>query len=230
MSRLALLVGFLLLALGASARAADLPTGTWSVNVNGTKGELVIAEVGKDGKVKAKLLGTDVTGTWKGGVLRLNETAAVLEGRLVSEPGEKGKTKYTLTGTRTQVTLFPTDPDEYESRTGWYAQLTAETPVATDRIKAEVRGRLVCKDTTEAYVRVYRDEGFGLEEEIRIYFRLSEGEWKYWKDVLPKLDGQTVTITGALGQIPKRVKTSIPEGALYFERGFVIKTATETFK
>ena len=230
MSRLALLVGFLLLALGTSARAADLPTGTWSVNVNGTKGELVVAEVGKDGKVKAKLLGTDVAGTWKDGVLRLHESAGVLEGRLVSEPAEKGKTKYTLTGTRTQVTLFIEIPGDAEMKTGWYAQLTAETPVATGEIKAEVKGKVVCKDTTEAYVLVYRDEGFGLEEEIRIYFRLSEGEWKYWKDVLPKLDGQTVTVTGALGQIPKRIKSSIPEGALYFERGFVLKTATETFK
>jgi hypothetical protein len=230
MSRLALLVGFLLLALGASARAADLPTGTWSVNVNGTKGELVIAEVGKDGKVKAKLLGTDVTGTWKGGVLRLNETAGVLEGRLVSEPGEKGKTKYTLTGTRTQVTLYPVGPDEYESRTGWYAKIVTDNPAPVAEIKVEVKGKIVCKDTTEAYVLVYRDEGFGLEEEIRIYFRLSEGEWKYWKDVLPKLNGKAVTVTGSLGQIPKRIKSSVPEGALYFESGFVIKTATETFK
>jgi hypothetical protein len=95
----------------------------------------------------------------------------------------------------------------------------------TDRIKVEVRGTLVCKDATSAYVRVYRDEGFGLEEDIRIYFHLSEGEWKHWKNVLPKLHDQTVTVTGSLGQIRKGTKTSIPEGALYFAGTFDIKPA-----
>jgi hypothetical protein len=112
----------------------------------------------------------------------------------------------------------------------WAVRFAQNVEQPTDQIKAEVKGRVVCKDTTQAYIRVYRDEGFGLEEEIRIYFRLSEEEWKRWKDVLPKLHDQTVTVTGSLGQIRKGSKTSLPAGALYFDHGFVVKTATETFK
>src|SRR5262249_46042361 len=116
---------------------------------------------------------------------------------------------------------------EREVKTGWYAQKVVKE---VGEIKAEIRGTLVCKDTTGAYVSVKRDDGFGREEETRVYFYLSEGEWKYWRDVLPKLNGQTVTVTGPLGQIPKDPKTSIREGAMYFQGGFVVKTATEPFK
>jgi hypothetical protein len=228
MSRLALLVGFVLVS-AASARAAELPVGKWSVAEPAAKGELVIKEVARDGKVTATLSGNAVEGTWDGETLKLKGGDSNLEACLVVEEAAKGETKYTLTGFRwtRHPNFFDVNPGEIVVRRGWYAQKVVKE---ADRIKVEVKGTLVCKDTTEAYVRVYRDEGFGLEEEIRIHFRLSEGEWKHWKDVLPKLDGQAVTVNGSLGQVPKRVKTSIPEGALYFEHGFVIRTATETFK
>ena len=135
-------VALLLAASGGSAE--DLPNGTWRVNVAGKKGELLIAEVAKDGKVKAKFLGADVTGTWKDGVLTL-DAAGVLEGRLVTEPAEKGQTKYTLTGTYTQE-LGSADilnPKVYTTKTGWYAQITADTPPPLGQIKVEVKGVLV---------------------------------------------------------------------------------------
>ena len=75
--------------------------------------------------MKAKLLGADAIGTWKDGVLILNESATVLEGRLVTEPAEKGKIKYTLTGTRTIDSAFLPEPTP---KSGWYAQIVAEPP------------------------------------------------------------------------------------------------------
>jgi hypothetical protein len=220
-------VGFL--ALTASARAADLPVGKWSVAQPAAKGELVIQEVARDGKVTATLSGRAVEGTWDGETLKLKGGDTNLEACLVAEEIATGEIKYTLTGFRwtRQPNFFDVNPGEIVVRRGWYAQKVVKE---ADQIRVEVKGTIVCKDTTEAFVRVYRDEGFGLEEDIRIHFRLSEGEWKYWKDVLPKLNGRSVTVTGALGQVPKRLKTSLPEGAMYFEHGFVVKTATETFK
>ena len=229
MSRLALAAGFALLAFAATARAADLPIGEWSVVVNGTKGSLYVKEVGRDGKVNAALLGGDIEGTWDGTTLTFQRGSFKMEAFLVAEE-EKGQTKYTLTGTRVEriVSTFVSPPlPAQEVKSGWYAQKVVKEQ---GRIKADVKGTLVCKDTTGAYVSVKRDDGFGKETETRVYFWLSEGEWKYWRDVLPKLDGQEVTVSGALDQIPKDSQTSIPEGAMYFLRGFTIKTATETFK
>jgi hypothetical protein len=228
MARLILLAAFVLVS-ASPVRGADLPTGTWSVAVNGSKGTLSVNEVGRDGKVKAVLLSHALEGVWDGTTLTLKTGSVTLEACLVSEEDGKGETKYTLTGFRVEriANLFSDPPGEYPVKSGWYAQKIVKD---ADQIKVEIKGTIVCKDTTSAYVSVKRDDGFGREQETRVYFWLSEGEWKYWRDVLPKLNGQTVTVTGTLGQIPKDTKTSIPEGAMFFQRGFVIKTATETFK
>jgi hypothetical protein len=215
------------------ARATDLPTGTWSVNVDGKKGELVIKQVGEDKNVKLTLFGVECDGTWDGGVLTFRDVhrseggTADYDARLVSEPAEKGQTKYTLVGTRTAAGN-PPPPGLGPPKAGWYAQITVKPPAG--QIKVEVKGTLVCKDTTSAYVSVKQENVFGKEEETRIYFRLSEGEWKEWRHFLPQHDGEAVTVTGSLGQIPTGHKTSIPEGAMYFLKGFEIKTATGPLK
>jgi hypothetical protein len=226
--RLALLA-LALAAFALPARAADLPAGTWSVNVDGKKGELVITQIAANGRVESKLLGLAVSGHWDGKVFTLTYALDTFEGYLVSEPDGKGKTKYTLTGVRKQAPFVVMDIPPPEKRTGWYAQITIDTPVPAGQIKVEVEGTVVCKDTTSAYVSVKQPDRFGGAEETRVYFWLSEGEWKYWRDVLPKLNGQTVTVTGAVSQLPKGSMTSIPEGAIYFHGGFTIKTAKETF-
>src|SRR5215208_5593313 len=89
------------LALTVAARAADLPTGTWAVNVDGNKGDLVVKEV-KAGQVTGVMLGTDFTGTWREKTLMFTVGEFRYEAQLVSEPGDAGKTKYTLTGTRVE--------------------------------------------------------------------------------------------------------------------------------
>ena len=225
MSRL--ILAAILVLVASAAPAADLPTGKWLVNVNSTKGELLITQIDKDGKVTAKLLGVDVTGTWKDGVLTLNEPLAVLEGRLVSEP-IKGRTRYVLAGVRKDLAVAPGG----DVKTGWYAQILADTPPAQGEIKVEVKGTLVCpedKPLAEAHVSVKQKNKFGEIEETRIYFWLSEGEWKGRRDEFWRANGQSVSVTGGLAQLPKGNNTSIPENALYF-RGFEIKTAKETLK
>jgi hypothetical protein len=113
--------------------------------------------------------------------------------------------------------------------------LTAAAPARADdrgldSIKAEVKGTVVFKVDAPPYVEVYRDEGFGLEETIRVYFRLDGEDAEKWKGVLAKLDGLPVTVTGHLGRAPKTVKLPVPKEALYFAPGFVVRAATETFK
>lgn len=215
------------LALTGAARAVDLPTGKWTVNLAGSKGEMVITEVAKDGTVKARHFGADLTGTWKNGVLTLNDTAATLEARLVSEPveKEKGKIKYTLTGTYTQVSFFEVDPPA-NGKFGWYAQIVADAPpppVPLGTIKAEIRGVLV-QDGTNVYVSVKHKSGSGVEE-TRVWVWKSEGEWKVLQHTLAPLYGKEVIVTGQLAQLPKGHMTSIPEGAMYFLGKFDIKLA-----
>src|SRR5687767_5852134 len=90
------------LAFAVAVRGADLPTGTWAANVDGNKGDLVIKET-KDGKVTGILLGTDFTGAWREKTLTFELDGKRYEAHLVAEPGEKGQTKYTLTGTRVET-------------------------------------------------------------------------------------------------------------------------------
>jgi hypothetical protein len=214
----------LLLVAGAGARSADLPAGTWAVNVDGEKGELVIKEVGKDGKVKVKLIGFDAVGHWDGKALTFNRLLDKFEGYLVSEPAEKGKVKYTLTGTcrRYQADVMNSPPPEV--RVGWYAQITADAPAPAGKIKAEIRGVLV-QDGADVYVSVKRKDAFGKEEEARVWVWKSEGEWKLLQHTLKPLYGKEVIATGELAQLPKGHTTSIPEGALYFLGKFEIKAA-----
>lgn len=203
------------LALSVAVRAADLPTGTWAVNVDGDKGDLVIKEV-KDGKVSGVLLNTDFAGTWDGKELKFQNGKDIYEAQLVSEPGEKGLTKYTLTGTRSQRTNIPNRAQSiiHVVKTGgWYAQLSAEAPVSLGEIKAEVRGVLVL-DGPNAYVSVKRKSGSAVEE-TRVWVYATEGEWKKLKQTLPALNGKEVTVTAALGQMRGK-DAPIPDGALYF--------------
>jgi hypothetical protein len=217
------------LALSVAVRAADLPTGTWAVNINGTKGELVITAVSKDGKVTGKLLGADFTGTWKDDALTVRDPVATLEGCLVAEPAEKGKVKYTLTGIRRESAIAELNVPPPETKSGWYAQIVADAPVPLGAIKAEIRGVLVY-DGVDAYVSVKRKTSFGDVEETRVWIWATEGEWKLLKLTIPSLNGKEVIATGKLAQLPKGHMTSIPEGALFFLGRFDIKLAEDPKK
>ena len=221
MTRFALaLVASLAVAFGA--RAADLPTGTWAANFDGTTGDLVIKEV-KDRKVTGVMLGTDFTGTWDGKTLTIRNGMVTYEAQLVSEPGDKGKTKYTLTGTREERMRVPERVAFHIAKTGWYAQLTADAPSLTGAIKVEIRGVVVVKGA-ESHISVKRKSGSDVEE-TRVYFWASEGEWKKLQQTLAELDGKEVIVTGQVAQMPKGTTTSIPENAIYLLKGFEIKPA-----
>ncbi len=210
-----------LLALAVAARAADPPAGTWVVNVDGARGELVIKDV-KGGTVAGTLFETDFTGTWNGKLLAFKAGDASYEAHLVSEPGEKDKAKYTLTGTRVQTARGAPEL----IKTGWYAQITAAAPEPTGAIKAEVRGVLVL-DGTDAYVSVKRKTIFGTVEETRVWVRASEGAWKGLKFTLPPLNGKEVIVTAQLAQMTSD-GASIPKGALYFLGHFDPKLAADS--
>jgi hypothetical protein len=225
MLRSALVV--LALVVAPAARAADLPTGTWTVNAGSTKGDLVITEV-KNTKVKAKLLGTEVVGTWDGEKLTLNQGPFIHEAYLLTEPAEKGKTKYTLAGLSKEVEVSISrkrfgEVSEEKTKGAWYAQITADTPVPTGEIKAEIRGMLV-QNGTDVYVSVKRKSGSDVEE-TRVYVWKSEGEWKLLQHTLAPMYGKEVIVTASIAQMPKGHMTSIPEGALYFLGKFEPKLA-----
>ncbi len=209
------------LALVTATHAADLPTGTWAANADGTKGDFIIKEI-KDGKVTGSMLGTDFTGAWNGKVLTFVIGTSTYEVHLVTEPGEKGQTKYTLTGTRAQSNRVESRVVIHIAKTGWYAQMTAATPVPQGEIAAQVRGVLVLEGTT-AYVSVKRKTGAEIEE-TRIWVYASEGEWKKLNRTLPLLNGKEVIVTAKLSQMTSK-GASIPEGALYFLGQFEPKLA-----
>lgn len=211
------------LALAALTCAADLPAGTWAANVDGEKGDFVITQA-KDGKFSGSLLGTDVSGTWNGRTLTFQKGNDTYEAHLVGEPADKGKTKWTLTGTRaTTVRDFKTRAGTvHVTKTGWYAQLTADTPDPTGTIKAEVRGVLVYEKGS-AYIRVVRRVG-ETTEEMKVWVGVED--WKAAKAALSALDGKEVVATGALAQLVRRDRDStLPDGALYFTGKFEIKAA-----
>lgn len=205
------------LALVTAARAADLPTGTWAVNVDDNKGELVIKDV-KDGKVSGILLGSDFTGTWDGKELRFHSGAYTYDAQLVREPGEKGLTKYTLTGARSTVVLTPNRAGRevhVNKAGGWYAQLSTEAP-RFGEIKAEVRGVLKI-DGQQVYVVVKRKVGADVEE-TRIWANEPAGDTlKQLLKALEPLDGQEVVVNMPLGQMK--------DGTLYFVGKFAPKSA-----
>lgn len=203
--------------------AADLPAGTWPANVDGEKGDLVVTLV-KDGKVTGSLLGTDFTGTWDGKTLAFAKGRDVYEAHLLGESAEKGKTKYTLTGTRSRPLTVPnraTGVVHYE-KTGWYAQLTADTPAPTGFIRAEVRGTLVC-GKSGAYVLVKHLVG-ATPTETRV--QLVPADWAKAKESLVPLDGKDVIVTGALAELPR--DRANPFGGLAVVGAFEIKPAAES--
>ena len=210
------------LTLAAAVRAEDLPAGTWAVNVDGEKGEFVVAQV-KDGKVTGSLLGTDFVGTWDGKALGFKKGNETFEARLVSEPGEKGKTKYTLTGTRIQeVRNFTTRAGTiHVTKTGWYAQLAADTPAPTGFIRAEVRGTLVY-GKAGTYVLVKHAVGGEVAE---VYVHLRPDDLGAVKPKFTELNGKEVIVTGRLAEI-SRARTG-GAGGLSIVGAFEIKPATE---
>lgn len=216
---LALVASF---AFVVAAHAADLPTGTWAVNVDDNKGDLVVKEV-KGGKVSGILLDTDFTGTWNGKELRFTSGEYTYEAQLVREPGDKGLTKFTLTGTRTkEVNTFNRAGITHVVKAGgWYAQLSAEAPVANGEITATVRGVLVYGKNS-AYVRVTRKVGVTTEE-TRVY--VDGADWKALKATLFPLADKEVVATGPLAQMGKNGGGFVPEGAVYFAGKFDIKLA-----
>jgi RNA polymerase sigma-70 factor (ECF subfamily) len=86
-------------------------------------------------------------------------------------------------------------------------------PDEGDYIKAEVRGvmRLDVGDRAGGYVLVRRDN-----REDKVWFWFSEGEWKRWRDVFPKLAGAEVIVRGRIAQMPAGSMASVPAGALHF--------------
>ena len=206
------------LALTVAVRAADLPTGTWAVNVDGNKGDLVIKEV-KAGQVTGVMLGTDFTGTWREKTLTFTIGELRYEAQLVSEPGDAGKTKYTLTGTREENVRVPSRVAFHKVKTGWYAQITAEAPVVKGEIKAEVRGVLVYEES-KAYVSVKKDS----TTETRVWFLASDGASKNLQQTLSEFNGKEVIVTGYLAQMVGK-DAAIPNRAMYFLGKFDIKLA-----
>jgi RNA polymerase sigma factor (sigma-70 family) len=83
-------------------------------------------------------------------------------------------------------------------------------------IQAQVRGTLRFDGSKglSAYVSVMQGPQ---KEETRVWFWMSEGEWKLWRDRMPKLNGKEVVVTGYLAQVPEGTGTALPARALYFE-------------
>lgn len=209
------------LALATAARAADLPVGTWAVNVDGNKGDFTVKEV-KDGKFAGVLLNADVSGTWDGKTITFLSGKDTYEAHLVAEPADAGKVKYTLTGMRSQQVFNPNRAGGgnpiHVAKVGWYAQLTADAPVVKGEIKAEVRGVLVYEEANNrAYVTVKRDG----TAETRVWFHIPEAEWKKYRNVFGELNSKEVTVTGQLGQAMS--KDLFPVRGMYFLGNFDIK-------
>lgn len=207
----------------SAARAADLPTGTWAVNVDGNKGDFTVKEV-KDGKFTGVLLGTDVSGTWDGKTISFQSGKDIYEAHLVREPADAGKVKYTLTGMRSQQVFNPNRAGGgnpiHVAKVGWYAQITADAPVIKGEIKAEVRGVLVYDEAgSKAHVSVKREGA----AEIRVWFNPTEGEWKKLQNVFGELNGKEVLVTGQLAQ--SMSKDLFPIRGMYFLGKFDIKLA-----
>lgn len=215
MRRLALVLA---LAFATSAVAADLPTGTWAANLDGTKCELTISAV-KDGKVTGVFNGTDFTGTWNGKALAFESGGALHEAHLIAEDAEKGKVKYTLTGTRAVALNIPNRATGgvHVTRTGWYAQITADAP-ARGEIRATVRGKLVLGENA-AYIVVKSDAG-----ETRVWFRPAANDWAALRMNLKNLSDREVTTIGKLAQLAK-ADGPIPQGALYFAENPTVELA-----
>ena len=95
-----------------------------------------------------------------------------------------------------------------------------------DYIKAEVRGilRMEAPDRPASFYVLVRHDG----REDKVWFWFSEGEWKAWRDIVPKLVGAEVLVRGRLGQLPQNSNASIPPGAMHFESGVEIESPPGT--
>jgi hypothetical protein len=196
-----------LFVLAALASAADLPTGTWAVNLDNQKGEFTVSAV-KDGKFTGVFLGTDVSGTWDGKQLAFLKAGETFEAFLLNEPGDKGKVKYTLTGVRSrEVRDFTTRAGTtHVVKLGWYAQLTADAPVPTGELTATVRGVLTVEKAS-ASILVKRKIGSAIDE---VKIALVPADWNAVKERLAALNGQEVIVTGTLQAVP--VFRNVPFG------------------
>jgi hypothetical protein len=113
---MALLSGLLAMVLVGPTSKADLPLGTWRVQIAGrVSGDLVITEVKPDRTLCGTAFGKPLVGSWDGEVLSFSKQtddgealragvqrlSISFAGRLVREQqGEK--VRYTLTGTETR--------------------------------------------------------------------------------------------------------------------------------
>jgi hypothetical protein len=201
------------LALSAAVRAADLPVGTWAVNIDGKKGDLLITQI-KDGKATGALLGTDFAGSWNGKELKFQSGDYTFEAQLVSEPGDDGKTKYTLTGSRLKEVDVSTRARfgvHVVKSGGWYAQISAKPPTFGD-IVATVRGVLTF-DGNSAYVTVKPDAD---APEMKVWFRPPADQWAAFRMNNKNFADREVIVTGKLGQLVRPGAGAMGDGALYF--------------
>jgi uncharacterized protein (TIGR03067 family) len=84
-----------------------------------------------------------------------------------------------------------------------------------DYIKAEVRGilRLADPDRPASWYVAVRHGN----QEDKVWLWFSEGEWKAWRDIVPKLVGAEVVVRGRMAQMPQKSGASIPPGSMHFE-------------
>ena len=140
---MALLSSLLAVALFAPSPKADLPLGTWKVQVEGeVSGDLVITEVKPDGRLCGTAFGKPLDGTWDGTVLSFHvshghDLYSSFSARLVQEKqGETVRCK--LTGTRTSM-LSACYLDEQLPVRRWEARLVQGKPdPPTEPITASV--------------------------------------------------------------------------------------------
>jgi RNA polymerase sigma factor (sigma-70 family) len=95
-----------------------------------------------------------------------------------------------------------------------------------DYIKAEVRGvlRMETPDRpASAYVAVRRSD-----REDKVWLWFNEGQWKAWRDIVPKLVGTEVVVRGRIGQMPAKSMASIAPGAMHFEGRIEIESPPGT--
>jgi hypothetical protein len=109
-------------------------------------------------------------------------------------------------------------------------QLSGPDETPDGYIQVEVNGTLICDEAGQTYVSVKRRWVNKMRVETRVWFRLTEGEWRYWVNHLPGLNGQQVAVRGRIAQIPEGTRASIPPNALYFLHGFEIETPSGKLK
>ncbi len=113
-----------------------LETGTWTINQNGSVGQLTITSVDTAGNVRGTLFGALISGFWNEVSQKLTfisavpsppnpaQEASVYTGYLFADqfriPGIKGGTVFTLAG---YVAVFQAAVSAERPTFGWYAQI-----------------------------------------------------------------------------------------------------------